>query len=298
MKKNIGIFLALTFFLTWVLVFGLILTQTPYGSSLCVLIFSLCMLLPALCSILTRLITREGFSNLYLKPKLKGCWHYYLIGLLGPSLLIVAGAAVYFLLFPQQFDPKLTVFSQMLAAQGVENVSAGLLIAIQLLIGALFGGIINLPFALGEELGWRGYLLPKLCQSMSPNRAILVSGVIWGLWHAPMVAMGHNYGVGYPTAPWGGILAMVGFCIVTGAFLSYLTIRTQNVFPAAFGHGALNAFAAAPVYFVASGVYNPFVGPLPTGIIGGIGFIGAAVFCMIQLRKKDSAPKNRSTDSF
>ena len=101
-----------------------------------------------------------------------------------------------------------------------------MIVIIQMIVGALTGGIINLPFALGEELGWRGYLLPHLCQSMSIHRAILFSGAIWGLWHAPMIAMGHNYGTGYPTAPWGGILAMIVFCIVCGTFLSYLTIRT------------------------------------------------------------------------
>ena len=180
----------------------------------------------------------------------------------------------------------MTVLSQTLEAQGADSSAVGMIVVIQMIVGALTGGIINLPFALGEELGWRGYLLPHLCQSMSIHRAILFSGAIWGLWHAPMIAMGHNYGTGYPTAPWGGILAMIVFCIVCGTFLSYLTIRTGSALPAAIGHGALNAFAAAPAYFMASGVYNPFLGPVPTGIIGGAGFIVVAVWCAVRLRNK------------
>lgn len=285
MKKRVVLFVTLTFLTTWGLVFGLMLTKTPYGSVLCMSVFSLCMLLPALCSILTRLITREGFSDLYLKPRLKSGWPFYLAGLLGPSVLIAIGAAVYFLLFPRQFDPEMTALSQALAAQGAADVPVGTLLAVQILFGALAGGIVNLPFALGEELGWRGYLLPHLCKSMSYNRAIVVSGAIWGLWHAPMVAMGHNYGVDYPTAPWGGIGAMVVFCIVVGAFLSYLTVRSQSALPAALGHGALNALAAAPVYFMHPEGYNPFLGPTPVGLVGGIGFLAAAVFCMIKLAK-------------
>lgn len=292
MKKNVTIFVLLTFLTTWGLVLWLMLTKTPYGSSLCVLVFSLCMLLPAICSILTRLITREGFSNLYLKPNFRGNWRWYLAGLLGPSVLITIGAALYFLLFPRQFDPELTALSQLLAAQGAEDVPAGALLASQLAFGAVFGGITNLPFALGEELGWRGYLFPRLCKNMSSNLAIVVSGVIWGLWHAPMIAMGHNYGVDYPTAPWGGILAMVVFCVVVGAFLSYLTIRTHSVLPAALGHGALNAFAAAPVCFLHPTGYNPFLGPTPVGLVGGIGFLAAAVFCMVRLQKGSSIPKS------
>ena len=58
MKKRVVLFVALTFALTWGLVFWLMLTKTPYGSVLCMSVFSLCMLLPALCSIVTRLITR------------------------------------------------------------------------------------------------------------------------------------------------------------------------------------------------------------------------------------------------
>ncbi len=286
MKKNVWLYLVFTFVLTYGAVFGLMLTGIAYGSPLCMAVFSLCMLFPALCSILTRLVTKEGFSKMYLNPHLKGHWRYYLAGLIGPSVLTAIGAAFYFLLFPDQFDPRMTVLSQTLEAQGTDSSAVGMIVVIQMIVGALTGGIINLPFALGEELGWRGYLLPHLCQSMSIHRAILFSGAIWGLWHAPMIAMGHNYGTGYPTAPWGGILAMIVFCIVCGTFLSYLTIRTGSALPAAIGHGALNAFAAAPAYFMASGVYNPFLGPVPTGIIGGAGFIVVAVWCAVRLRNK------------
>ncbi|MDD3193727.1 MAG: CPBP family glutamic-type intramembrane protease [Oscillospiraceae bacterium] len=279
----------MTFVLTYGAVFGLMLAKIPYGSPLCLGVFSLCMLFPALCSILTRLITREGFSDLYLKPHFKGHWRYYLAGLLGPSILIVIGAAVYFLLFPRQFDPNMTALSQSLAAQGIDIGALGSLMIVQLAFGAVAGGIINLPFALGEELGWRGYLLPQLCKNMPAGKAVLLSGIIWGLWHAPMIAMGHNYGVGYPTAPWGGILAMIVFCIVGGTFFSYLALQTKSALPAALGHGALNAFAAAPAYFVAGGVYNPFVGPAATGIIGGVGFIVVAIWCFLQIRKKNAA---------
>ena len=284
MKKNVCVYLIFTFVLTYGIVFGLMFTNTPYGSTVCMAAFSLCMLLPALCSLLTRLVCKEGFSRMYLRPRFKGHWRYYLAGLIGPAALIVIGASVYFLLFPHQFDPHMTTLSQMLEAQGMDSSYAGTLLAIQLAVGALAGGIINLPFALGEELGWRGYLLPHLCQSMSASRAILLSGAIWGLWHAPMIAMGHNYGVDYPTAPWGGILAMVIFCIFFGMFLSYLTIQTGSVIPAAIGHGALNAFAAAPSYFAVNGACDPFLGPLPTGVIGGIGIIAVGIWCMVRLR--------------
>lgn len=81
MKKNVWLYLVFTFVLTYGAVFGLMLTGTAYGSPLCMAVFSLCMLFPALCSILTRLVTKEGFSEMYLKPRLKGHRRCYLAGI-------------------------------------------------------------------------------------------------------------------------------------------------------------------------------------------------------------------------
>ena len=290
MKKRVVLFLGLTFFFTYGALAVMALARIPYGSPLCTSIFAVCMLFPALGSLITRLLTKEGWRDSFLRLHWKGNWRFYLFGLFGPPLLTVVGAIVYFLLFPKQFDPGFAIIAQMLEAQGLDGSIAPWIVLSQLVLG-LFGGILNFPFALGEELGWRGYLFPKLCQRMSARWAAILTGVIWGLWHAPMIAMGHNYGVGYLTAPWGGILAMVVFCIVCGASLCYLTARTQSVFPAALWHGALNAFSAAPVLFLATGVYNPFLGPVPTGIIGGVGMIAAAIFCLWRMQgQKDHSP--------
>lgn len=70
-------------------------------------------------------------------------------------------------------------------------------------------------------------------------------------------------------------------------FLSYVTIRTGSCLAAAFGHGALNALAGASAIFAAAGV-SPFIGPSPTGIIGGCGFIFVAIFMLFDLRRRES----------
>ena len=79
--------------------------------------------------------------------------------------------------------------------------------------------------------------------------ALLLSGLIWGLWHAPLTVMGHNYGVGYPGYPFMGIFAMCLFCIAMGIILSYVTIKTKSCIPAIMGHGTLNGFASAGLMF-------------------------------------------------
>ena len=67
----------------------------------------------------------------------------------------------------------------------------------------------------------------------------------------------------------GGIAAMCLFCVVVGIFLTYVTVRTGSCLAAAIGHGAINGFVSAALLFSVTGG-NPFVGPLPVGVVGGL----------------------------
>lgn len=276
MKRPL-IFTIVVLILTW----GLLLVSGLTGlltGQMVTLIFGACMLLPAAANILTRLITKQGFHDMKLRPRFKGNIKFYLLAWFSPAVLMALGAAVYFLLFPDKFDPTMSTFTKTLEAQGMQGLEGAstLLMVSQLASAILLAPFINLIFALGEELGWRGYLLPQLCNRLSVAKSILISTVIWGVWHAPMIALGHNYGLGYPGAPWLGIGAMILFCMAIGSIFSYLSLKTNSALPAALGHGALNAITSAPVLFATD--YNPFIGPMMIGIVGGSALILAAVF--------------------
>lgn len=289
--KRINLFIGLTFALTWGAAWGLMASgglQNPYAQ----LVFMSFMLIPALCVILTRLITGEGFKDMRLEPHFKGNGVWYLAAWFLPSLLILAGAALYFLIFPKTFDPSLSTMAAVYQQQGVDLQVKSVMIT-QMLMGLFLAPALNFIPALGEELGWRGYLLPKLCEKYPVPQAALATGVVWGLWHAPMIAMGHNYGLGYPYAPWGGIAAMVVFCIFVGALFAYLSLKVKSAVPAALAHGGLNGMAAASVWFH-RGSADPFIGPFPTGIIGGAGFMAAGLICFYLLRGRASAGKDES----
>ena len=119
--------------------------------------------------------------------------------------------------------------------------------------------------------------------------ALLIGGLIWGLWHAPLTVMGHNYGVGYPGYPVTGILAMCVFCTVMGIILSYVTIKTKSCLPAVVGHGVLNGLASSGVYFTSlEKPYNVFLGPSSVGLIGGAGFIALAAVLLYRLWKEEN----------
>ena len=281
-KKRIYLFVIITFTLTYASVFALQAAGVAYGSAVSQLVFMGCMFLPALCSLLVRWITKEGFSDMYLKPRIKGHVREYLLAWLLPGVLVILGMIVYFLIFPKDYDPGMTALKAMLPEAARDRVTIAYFYQ-QALMALLISAFVNLIPALGEELGWRGYLLPRLETRLGARKATLVSGVIWGLWHAPMIAMGHNYGTGYPFAPWGGILAMVVFCVALGAFLSFLTFRVRSAIPAAMAHGAINGIAALPMLIASGG--DRFVGPLPTGIIGGIFLILCAGICLLNMPK-------------
>ncbi|HOO29111.1 MAG TPA: CPBP family intramembrane metalloprotease, partial [Lachnospiraceae bacterium] len=113
---------------------------------------------------------------------------------------------------------------------------------------------------------------------------LLINGLIWGLWHAPLIVVGHNYGTEYDGYPYLGIAAMCVFCIVLGIFFSYVTMKTKSCFPSIIAHGAVNGFASAGVYFTDNGG-NAFVGPAITGIVGGLPFIITAVILAVLMKR-------------
>ena len=146
--------------------------------------------------------------------------------------------------------------------------------------------LLNLIPCFGEEWGWRGYLVPKVAQRMKFLPTVLLTGFIWGIWHAPIIVAGHNYGMNYPGYPWWGIIAMCVFCIVAGTLFSYIALKAKSCWPAVLAHGALNGTASIGVLFLANPmVYERFLGPVPTGIIGAAAYIVVAIVIVWKMRE-------------
>lgn len=268
--KRLFIFIALALILGWGLFSVIPVKGFTYGDTSSTMVLVAAMFSPATASLLTRFITKEGFKNMYLRPSFKGHFKEYLLIYFGPTFLLLLSGAIYFLIFPGSFDKNLTFVNHG------SNISALNLLAIGILQVAIIGPVINIIPTLGEELGWRGYLLPKL-QIFYPDRtALVICGAIWGIWHLPVIVMGHNYGKDYPGYPFTGILAMVIFCIVLGIIEGYAAIKLKSVIPAAMIHSTVNAGAALPIIVSKEG-FNTLIGPAITGLLGGLPFIATAV---------------------
>ena len=99
----------------------------------------------------------------------------------------------------------------------------------------LVGPLLGLIISFGEEYGWRGYLQTELIR-LGRVRGVLLLGVIWGIWHWPMIWMGYNY----PGQPIIGSLAMVAVCIILSFFLAHAVFKSNGVWTAAYLHAINN----------------------------------------------------------
>lgn len=229
--------------------------------------WAVAMWMPGVAAILVnRFIDKESFARFNLTHL--GDWRAYIWAWLLPVVLTIFAGIFTVLLGLGKIDLEFSQLSQAMQETPGGNVNAQTVVAIQIAASLTFAPLINMLFALGEELGWRAYLLPKLLP-LGQGRAILFSGIIWGIWHAPAILQGHNY----PSQPVLGVVFMIIFCVLFGAIMSWLYLRTNSPWAPALGHGAVNAVAGAPLLFI-TGVDISFGGTLASVV----GWIPLAVF--------------------
>ena len=280
---------ALVIYLTGGLVDSMLLVDTPvFKLSLAtVLMATVYMFAPALAHLFTRLFTKEGWADVWLRPHFRKSWKFWALAWVLPAVLTIVGGAVYFGLFRQHFDAQMSALQSILDAQTAQlgqeiELPFPLWVLALLQVGQaiVLAPLINSFFTFGEEWGWRGYLQPKL-MGLGWRKTMIAMGVIWGVWHWPVIFMGYEYGFEYPGAPWLGPIVFLWFTFVAGTFLGWLTIKGRSVWPAVIGHAAINGIAALPVLF-AQGDPNPVLGPLPIGLIGSLGFSVVALWMFLK----------------
>ena len=293
--KRLAIYLIITFGLTWGLLIpaGFALGTFENGetsSTIMIALIAVSMFFPTLGALAAHFTSKpEERIDLAYKPRIKENVRFYLLAWFAPAVLTLLGIALFFAINPQLFDPSMMSFLESTAAATgvpIEEITAEMPDVRIVLLAVVFASLTYAPFinmipAFGEELGWRGMLFPTLSERMSPRVAALVTGIIWGLWHAPAIAMGHNYGMVYAGFPIVGILTMTLTCTAMSCWLCLLRQRSGSVWPCALAHGAFNAIANFGVIFCAVG--QTFLGPSPLGLVAGIPLIALGAFCWFCL---------------
>lgn len=228
--KRIILFVLFSYGIYWIFaglcdLFGILQDDAGFQ-----LVTSCAMFTPAIGSLLTRLVTKEGMANSLLRLNFKGNGKYYLLAVAIPLVYTALEDVLNIIIMGTKFDPN-AAFE--LAGVSAVGYTAAVFFNISISL-AMF------PIYLGEELGWRGYLFPKLKTVMNRPAAYIVCGIIWGVWHTPAIIDGLNFGKEYAGYPYAGILLMCLFCISAGIIFTWLTEKTNSVYPAAFAHAVNN----------------------------------------------------------
>lgn len=256
-SRAVLIFLLITFGLSWAIALGIYLGGGL--RSMAALALYPYMLMPATSAfIVGRFITGEGFKHAGLRWGNGG--RYYLIAWLIPVGIVAAAYMLTVALGLGRLGFNYVLFpKEALERMGL---TPSFLVLMAFLINLGPALIVGLIPTFGEEFGWRAYLLPKLL-SLGRDRALILHGIIWGVWHAPIIAMGHNY-PGYPII---GILMMTLFTTLLGIVFGWLYFASGSVFTCALAHAALNNAASAFMLIVSG--FNPLIG----GAAGVICFV-------------------------
>lgn len=175
--------------------------------------------------------------------------------------------------------------AQMAELTGQEVPAVAVVLVV--LINSAVGLLITSAATLGEEIGWRGWLWPALTP-LGRIPAAIVGGVIWSLWHLPVVLIGYNY----PGANRAAAVAMFLLpCIAMTLLFGVITDRAAgSPIPAALGHAAINSLAGIVLSVAASGrtmeQYSSFIDG-PAGIIGVVLMAAAALVLLVRRRDPD-----------
>ncbi len=192
------------------------------------------MMSPALASCITLKIRKRPISSLpwnlkefkylklsYITPILYVSIAYVLIWLLGFGSLINT--------------EKIIEWSNEL---GIESTNQTLVITVMIFLLLTVGVIKNLGSTLGEEIGWRGFLIFELRKVMSFKVLTIVSGIIWAIWHFPLINLMYGRGENLLLHIGAFTIMIIGISII----LAYYTFKSNSLWPAALYHSVHNIY--------------------------------------------------------
>lgn len=294
-KQSFALYLLLAFGLAWLCqVYGSLLLLRDGNAAVYRALLSVSMFCP--------LVAVLAVKKVYLHQptgigwKVRGKRRYWLAAWFGPAVFTVLAALLYFAVFSSRLDLSgswlVTAYGGEMDAEtlrsqlGVSSLSYMLQTG---LFAITLAPPINMLFAVGEEAGWRGYMMPQLKERFGLLNGRLLGGVIWGVWHWPiMLLTGYEYGTNYLGAPVLGLVVWCVVCFALNTLLDWLYEKTGCIWVSAIAHGAFNAVAAlfTVLTYPADAYYN-VLGPTPIGLIGMLPMLAAAVWLTLRQVKQE-----------
>jgi len=269
------IFISLTYLLSYLLVILYFALGGKWVMPGSLIIATVYMFIPMVVAIIVqRVMYKENVrESLGISFKLN---RWFLIAWFLPVIIAFASLGVSLLFSGVEYSPEMEgIFERFESALSPEQLQQMKAQAaafplhpfwIGLLQGLIAGITINAVAGFGEELGWRGFLQKELGY-LGFWQSSIVIGLIWGVWHAPIILQGHNY----PEHPQLGVFMMIVFTILLSPIFSYVRLKAKSVIAAAIIHGSLNATVGLPLMVIKGG------NDLTVGVTGLAGFIALAL---------------------
>jgi membrane protease YdiL (CAAX protease family) len=190
---------------------------------------------PGIAALLTCKLRKIPYSELGWRwPKTK----YVFLGYFVPiAYSLTAYLAVWILGYGKFYNPEYVTH----AAKGFgwNTIPAWLVIALTVLFTGTLGILRSTTSALGEEIGWRGFLVPQMMQRLSFTKTALITGVIWGLWHYPaLLLLDYNSG----TPAWYGLTCFTIAVVSISFAFAWIRMKSGSLWPAAIMHASHNLF--------------------------------------------------------
>jgi membrane protease YdiL (CAAX protease family) len=249
--RAIGVFLVVSFGVSWAIGAWLCSEGGLAGAgAFATLYMTGFMFGPAIGAIVATILfdRSRALTALGFKPGRAGpivVWTIW--GWLVPVVLTALASVVTLVLTRSEPADAAAALAAVVEASGQEvPMSPEMLLTLQLAIGVPVGILINtVLLTISEELGWRGWLQPRLSGLGFWVRSLVI-GVIWGVWHAPLILMGYNY----PGLGWTGVAVMTLFTVLLTPYLALARERGGGVYAAGAFHGSINAVAGVGLIFL------------------------------------------------
>lgn len=190
-----------------------------------------------------------------------------LLGCLLPLVYLLIPYMVYWGLYPENF-----------AYHGVPLT----VICKDLLPVLVLGTFMSVLSALGEEIGWRGFMVPALVERLGLNRTLVISSLFWCFWHLPLL-IGGGYMPGTPLLY--QLPAFVLCIFPVGVMAGLLTLESGSVWPAAFLHAAHNNYDQAVFSLITAGA-NRMYFVSETGVLTILCAWALAAILYLRARKQ------------
>lgn len=244
------------------------------------------------------LFAKGNLKGIGFKPKFKKAAFLIPVCMFAPAIISIIGAALFFLVFPDYLDLSGSYLQSSLP-EGVNlldileqnGLSYGIYVAISFVSSITYAPVINMFLAVGEEVGWRGFLYPELNKSMGKIPTWLLGGLIWGAFHFPvMILAGYEYGTTYWGFPVVGMLVFSLFTVALGLISEVIYDKTKCIWYPSLLHGAVNASNCVMLFFNINKENSDkmtILGPCFNGLVAGVPLLLTAVIVgMVSLKKK------------